>query len=169
MPKPLLPDSRTENRTISALKSQIEIAKEYPRKLPEGTRTVLGFVLPPFQRGFVWTLDQKIRFVQSMWNGAHLGIYMVNEISDTAAGYEHPFNDVLIDGQQRLKAIEDYWANQFDVQGFFWGDLDEEDRRRFNKIQFGRGKSSIKDEAELRQAYNLLNFGGTPHTEKEKA
>lgn len=68
-----------------------------------GRRTVMGFVLPSWQRGLVWTEAQKIAFIESAWRGVPIGTYTYNE-----APIGSPLDYLLIDGQQRMNAIQEY-------------------------------------------------------------
>ena len=169
IPDPLLPKVSTENRQIGSLYFQFQEGLGYQNpNLPKETRFVLGFPLPLFQRELCWTESQKIRFIESAWNQFHLGIYTVNQI-DGLDAYHHPFQDALIDGQQRLKALENYWNNQFPVMGYLWQELTSQDQIRFRNTAFGTAITRIEDEATLRLAYNLLNYGGVAHTPEQKA
>lgn len=148
-------------------------------RYPWATRFVMGYPLPSWQRPLVWTMEQKVRFIQSIWFGIDLGTYMVNEcyeFVEEAGGKSHyrEFSDILLDGQQRLSALEDYVFNRFpvpDASGVlrYWSDLGRVERRGFCAIPFARASVSTWDEAELRKAYDLRAFGGTPHTEDQRA
>ena len=126
------------------------------------------FVLPPFQRPAVWSSDQKVRFVESIWLGYEIGRYVIYQPHNPT--YSR-FTDALIDGQQRIRTILEYVAGGFPVFGYRYTELPLIDRRAFD---FGTifPKSEIKhtlSEAELRDIYNRLNYGGTPHTEDQRA
>lgn len=42
-------------------------------------------------------------------------------------------------------------------------------RRRFYRLSFPSIEVSASDEATLREIYDRLNFGGTPHTDEQRA
>lgn len=133
---------------------------------PMGRRTVMGYPLPPWQRGLVWTEGQMIRLLESAWRGLSIGTYTVNQ----SPSYEGEFDGLLIDGQQRLYALECYFSDAFPVYGYRWSEVTPTDRRAF---LMGRHFSSYitrtDDEAYLREYYNLMNFGGVAHKESERA
>ena len=83
--------------------------------------------------------------------------------------YGKQFSGVVIDGQQRLKAIEDYLNDRFEVFGYKYSDLDVLDHRDFENIPFPCRVLHVWDEQELRDTYNRLNFGGVAHNDDEKA
>ncbi len=134
---------------------------------PQKTVWLGRFVLPPFQRPPVWTPDQNIRFLESVWNGLDIGRYV---IINPASGLG-PWTDTLIDGQQRIRAILKYVAGEFPVLGWYWPDLPRVDKRIFgNSRIFARAE--IREnltEAQIREMYNAMNYGGTQHTEDQRA
>lgn len=151
-------------------------AKQYPW----AERFVMGLPLAPWQRDFKWSDEQCQRFIGSIWRGVHIGSYLMTEAAfrtEDAAfqGVQYlPLTNMVIDGQQRLFAIEKYITGEIaspDVNGnaLFWNDVEIVDKRRFRHTIFSRGEIRNTDELYLRQYYDLLNFGGTPHEEYERA
>jgi hypothetical protein len=131
---------------------------------PMGRRTVMGFILPSWQRPLVWTEQQQVRFLESAWRGLNLGTYTYNMTNDPAT------DGLLIDGQQRMYAIEQYLADAFPVFGYRWSELSEPDTRRFDmSIKFCCYITETTDEDYLREYYDLMNFGGVAHTEDQRA
>jgi hypothetical protein len=130
-----------------------------------GRRTVMGFVLPDWQRGLVWTEQQKIAFIESAWLGISIGTYAYNQ-----ARMDSPYDYLLVDGQQRMNAIQDYVEDVFPVFGFRWSELAPADERRWSlTTSFSCYTIETEDEAALRNYYNLTNFGGTAHGETDRA
>jgi hypothetical protein len=128
-------------------------------------RAVMGFYLPSWQRGLVWTERQKIAFIESAWRGVYLGTYTYNQ-----AALGSPYDSLLIDGQQRMHAIECYLNDEFPVLGWRWSEVTPVDRRAWTfSTTFGSYLTETEDEAFLRDYYNLMNFGGVPHKESERA
>ncbi|MDF8363356.1 MULTISPECIES: DUF262 domain-containing protein [Achromobacter] len=151
---------------------------EVRRQYPWADRFVMGFPLPAWQRPAVWTLDQKRRFIQSIWAGVDIGSYMVNDLwefvesRDAETFRQH--SEILLDGQQRLSAIQDYVLDEFaipDAAGVLrlWSDLPKIERNRFCMTHFACATIRSWDEQQLKLAYNLRAFGGTAHTEDQRA
>lgn len=131
---------------------------------PRGLRSVLGWLLPPWQRGFVWTDDQSIRFIESAWRGLPLGTYTIN------IAYGTGFDGWLIDGQQRMRALERYINDEFPVLGYRWSEVTDTDRAAFEISRvWNYYETSSKDENYLASYYNIMNFGGTPHVDGQQA
>jgi uncharacterized protein with ParB-like and HNH nuclease domain len=96
---------------------------------------IFRFKIPSFQRDFVWTEQQCIRFIESAWLGYELGSYLVNKVSayvrlkrdvgtpNEGKEYVHQYDDLLLDGLQRMTAIHKYVHYEFPVFGLFWRDL----------------------------------------------
>lgn len=125
---------------------------------PQGLRTALGFLLPEWQRPFVWEDGQCVRFIESIWKGPPLGSYTVNLKVDSE------FDGYLIDGQQRLTSIERYLSDEFPVFGYKWSEVTLVDRRVFETgYIFPYYETRSDDENYLREYYELMNFGETPH------
>jgi hypothetical protein len=132
---------------------------------PHGLRVVMGYYLPKWQRGLVWTEAQDIAFIQSAWRGLPLGTFSFNMVHD---GSELDW--ILIDGQQRMHAIERYINDEFAVFGYRFSEVTEVDRRIWGmRIMFPSYRCHSKDEAFLRAYYDVMNFGGTPHAGERRA
>lgn len=132
---------------------------------PHGLRTVMGFCLPTWQRGFVWSEAQKIAFIESAWRGLNLGTFTYN-----IAPIGHPLDNLLIDGQQRMHAIEWYLNDQFPVFGYRWSETTDVDKRFWSMSTiFASYRTDTTDENYLRGYYDMTNFGGTPHAATERA
>lgn len=130
-----------------------------------GRRTIMGYVLPDWQRGLVWTQAQKIAFIESAWLGIPIGTFSYNQ-----AGMGSRYDHLLIDGQQRMSAIQDYVEDAFPVFGYRYSELPKPDERRWNMmVSFPCYQARTEDEDWLRNYYNLMNFGGTAHDESERA
>lgn len=130
-----------------------------------GYREVMGFFLPAWQRGSVWTEKQKISFIESAWLGVNLGTYTYN-----TADIGSPYDNLLIDGQQRMTALQDYVDDKFPVFGYRYSEITKADERRFGMtVVFSSYETQSEDEQYLRDYYNLMNFGGTAHKEDERA
>ena len=140
--------------------------KENPAEAnPFGLRTVMGYNLPTWQRGLVWTPAQKISFIESAWRGINLGTFTYN-----VAPIGHPLDFILIDGQQRMNAVECYLNDEFQVFGHYWSEVTKVDERIWSMTTiFASYMTETTDEAYLRGYYDMTNFGGTPHKETERA
>ena len=139
--------------------------------LREGERSLLGLVLPVWQRPAVWTRRQQVRFVEGIFLGLGTGYYVTTEWAWDQGAVRRPCAGLLLDGQQRLGALRDFAAGDFPVFGTTrFADLSLADRRRrFYRVTFPSIEMGATDEATLREVYDRLNFGGTPHPGEQRA
>jgi len=168
MPLPVL-QPRTFDATLGELLDFAALERRWRTADHPATRYVMGMPLPPWQRGLVWNEQQQRRFIESAWLGMHLGMVVINGRRHTADDGLHPLSGLLLDGQQRLAAIDAYVRSRFAVSGHYWRDLAPHERARFARTPFTRCEVSLWDEARLRDLYDRMNFGGTPHAPHERA
>lgn len=116
-----------------------------------------GFVLPPFQRGLVWTTEQDIRFIESIFGGLPIGTYVYNQSEDI----DGPYSYWLLDGQQRWNAIKRFVRGEFDVLGRNYLSFSAADVRRFDLEAFPAYVTRLDDPVQLEDIFERLAYGGT--------
>lgn len=129
-----------------------------------GERWLLKWKIPTWQRESVWTREQDVRLIESIWMGLPIATYVYNRVNFS----KHPLNEVLVDGQQRWTALDRYHRDEFSVYGYKWSELTELDQRDFFMRPFPCIETKLSDEGKLRDVYERLAYGGTPHPEKPK-
>jgi hypothetical protein len=133
----------------------------------EGLREVMGYFLPTWQRGLVWSEEQNVKLLESLWLGINIGNYTFNRPRRCS---DDKYDNLLIDGQQRLWAIQCYLQDEFPVFGYRWSETTEVDKRCFEySTHFHCYITNSNDEAYLKGYYNTMNFSGTSHKTEEKA
>lgn len=130
--------------------------------LAPGERALGWFVLPPFQRPPVWSVAQKVRFIESIWMRLPLGAYIYNR-----GAMDSPYDGWLLDGQQRITAILEYAADAFPVMGHLWSELTLVDQRVFRMIPMSCMETNLDDPVMLAEIYDRLAYGGTAHEVKD--
>lgn len=177
MPSAML-DSRSSARSVGELMGRLEDysknQEQWHAEYPWAKRFVMGYPLPSWQRELVWTEEQKVRFITSLWEEVDVGSYLLNDQFELQGKVYREFSEVLLDGQQRLSALQSYLTNEFAVpdgsgKPCFWHELSRVERRFFANKTFARAGIHSWNEKELRRAYDLRSFGGTPHKESERA
>lgn len=121
----------------------------------------------PFQRKEVWTKTQKDRFIESLLLGFPVpGIFLVAEPDGTF---------LVLDGQQRLRAIWDYYRQQGqgsslnkvleDYRGLSYKDLPHQSRRTLDNSLIHatvvQENTPTEEKASIYQIFERLNTGGT--------
>lgn len=158
------------NTMIGNMASQAITRESFSHPGHEKLRRVLGYPVPTWQRELVWTDEQCERFIQSVYAGVYLGLFVYNDALSTAK----QLDGLLIDGQQRLHALERYLNGDLAVTGpdgkkYRFTELTDEEKAHLYRIPFGFQVVNIDNEDKLKALYNLLNFGGTPHKASERA
>lgn len=157
------------NSMMSTVYQQWKIQNDILDEMGFSGRRVLGYKLPDWQRPSCWTDEQSVRFIQSVFLGIGLGQFMVNNTDNDSS-----LDMILVDGQQRLRAVERYWLGEFAVPGedgnaYLWTELTGNEHAHFFRMTFPWINTQYRTEAAAKEAYNLLNFGGTAHTENQRA
>lgn len=135
----------------------------YRAKLVEGERHLGPYVLPSFQRPLVWTEEQKVRLIDSLWNNLPIGSYIYND-----AGLDHPCDGWLLDGQQRITSIIEYVNDSFEVFGYYYSQIAKREKRCFMMKPIGCYITKLTNEDTCREIYDRLAYGGTPHDSPTK-
>ena len=150
----------SQHTTMSFLGAK---AQERTAPLGDGERQLGWLVLPPFQRPPVWTRQQQVRFIESCWLGLPIGSFIYNRTER----FNSPFDSWLLDGQQRVTAVLAYTSDEFPVFGYLFSELEDADYRRWSmSVVFPNLVTNIDDEEALRDVYDRLAYGGTPHEPK---
>jgi len=118
---------------------------------------------PDFQRGYVWTLEQKIKYVEFMLKGGSFG---VNRILFNCIGWQHDYEGpfVIVDGKQRLNAALEFLDNKFPVFDTYYKDFEDTIPSDTNFIF---SINNLNTRKEVLAWYIQMNSGGTVHTESE--
>ena len=130
----------------------------------------------------MWTEAQSQRLIESIHHGISIGSIAVSDsnrtihvVVDGKRVERFPDTcDLLVDGQQRLRAIRRYLDNDLAVfvgtpHEHRFEDLSMRQRRRFTGTSLGYIVLESAPMDELRRIYDLMNFGGTAHTEDQRA
>jgi hypothetical protein len=162
MPRPWF-SANTISSTMAFIMPDKNAGQERSIPLGDGERELGWFILPPFQRPPVWTEAQKIRFIESAWSGLPLGVFVFNRPEH----HNHPYENYLLDGQQRIGAVIDYVTDMFPVFGHKFSDLHDQDMRRWHMaVGFTCLQTRLTDLGEIREVYDRLAYGGTAHEPK---
>jgi Protein of unknown function DUF262 len=155
----------------------------------KGGRVVLD---PPYQRGDVWTGDQRLDLMYSYLAGYPTGTLILNDRMRAAWSTEFKIAYAVIDGKQRLTTVIMWFDGDLAIPASWIGDawirgdvepFDTDDGPYVTVIHLtetGQRKvasrmqlpvvtaqvDSLEAEAEI---YRLVNAGGTAHTAEDLA
>jgi len=118
---------------------------------------------PDFQRGHVWDLNQRRRYVEFVLRGGSTG----REVLFNNAGWNRSTGGVtvLVDGKQRLDAVRSFMTDGFPAFGTLYSGY--RDRLSMTGPSFRFVVNNLATRAEVLQWYVDLNAGGTPHAPEE--
>ncbi len=123
---------------------------------------------PSFQRGAVWTLKQKQAWIESILDDLPLPAIFLNRFGSHGAHEKYGFKEVVVDGQQRIRATSEFMAGKFKVRGEKFADQDKVFQRRFRMtVTFPVIYTTFDSEVECAKLYLKLLTAGTAHTEAE--
>lgn len=118
---------------------------------------------PEFQRGYVWTEEQKIAYVEFKLRGGEGSDVIYFNCKGWMSNFSGPF--VLVDGKQRLSAVLDFLDNKFPVFGdYYYKDFEG---RIPSDIWFEFRVNNLTSMKEVLNWYIEMNTGGTVHTDAE--
>jgi hypothetical protein len=127
-----------------------------------------------YQRGFVWTLEQKQLLIESVYKGISCGVILVRkrswgELEKLAAKGETElsFTDI-VDGKQRLNAIKQFLNEEItDMYGNYYSDLSKHSQRKFTDHQLFQ-YAEMEDATDEETLYQFLkmNHEGVPQSKE---
>ena len=94
--------------------------------------------VPDYQRDFVWELDRRSKFIESVILGLPIPFIFVADVIDTDAEKEGDLE--IVDGAQRIGTLSRFMKNEFPLQkldiltemnGLYYRDLSSTRQKRF--------------------------------------
>jgi uncharacterized protein with ParB-like and HNH nuclease domain len=142
---------------------EIEATLEKWKRSPIGKEGDPGLIIPEYQRGYVWTPNQQIAYMEYILKGGESGRDILFNNPSWQAAYDQPTE--LFDGQQRLGAIKAFLNNEIQCFGSFFKEFDSQVKIRRIYINFKM--FSMNNRAELIKTYLAFNTGGSKHTDED--
>ncbi|MEV7654642.1 DUF262 domain-containing protein [Streptomyces anulatus] len=166
------------------------------RELARSFRETFGLDLqPPYQRGRVWSDDQKVALIRSWLTGTPTGVVIFNDRAtaewQAANGYDPTERGepiyACIDGQQRISTAVDWFEDRLAVPASWfeaddvtatedtadgpyvrWSGLTLSRQRHFaNRALLTVAAARVATIQEEAAIYLLVNGGGTPQTDTD--
>jgi hypothetical protein len=123
---------------------------------------------PDYQRGLVWTLEDKQKLLSSIFNCIDIGKFTFIKRPYT---YEGKLLEVL-DGKQRINAIVEFSEGRFEYLGRTYFTLNNHDRHHFDSYSISWAEIPTVTQKQKYEYFLRLNTGGKPidqqHIEKVK-
>ena len=125
------------------------------------------YIIPPYQRGLVWSLANKQNLISSIMEGSPIGEFIFARKETT-----HSVEWTVIDGQQRIDALRRFVKNEFtDRGGRYFKEYSYREMVYLTERFSNFSAVYIQDLTEEEQAniYINKNIGGVAHTDEELA
>lgn len=119
---------------------------------------------PEFQRAHRWTEEQQIAYVEWKLRGGPGADVIRFNCAGWMKDFRGPF--VLVDGKQRLRAIERLLSNEIPVFGKLLNEYSMVEPA-LSRVSCQFHINDLKTMDEVYRWYLDLNGGGTPHTQEE--
>lgn len=118
---------------------------------------------PDYQRGDEWSLADKQRLIESIFMGADIGRFLLNERDEIEV--DEPIYEI-VDGKQRLRAIIDFYEDRFTFEGYTFSMLSKNDARTFLRHDISVGKLLNANRKTVLKCFLMTNRGGVPVDEE---
>lgn len=121
---------------------------------------------PNYQRDYVWTMEDKIALIDSIFQNIDIGKFVFNNV-DTQTWLETGFSDEIIDGKQRLSTIIEFYENRFPYKNLYYNDLHPYDKYCFKHLQVSVAKVENATKEDILRYFIKLNTCGKTMSKKD--
>lgn len=134
--------------------------------LQSNNENIMQLNMDPFyQRGYVWSTEQKIAYIEYQLRGGFSGKDIFWNCP-TWVSFDKSINVIeLVDGKQRINAVLEFLADKIPVFGCFCSEF--EGKLPWSEAYFTFHVNNLKITEEVVEWYVGMNTGGTAHTEKD--
>ena len=113
---------------------------------------------PDYQRGLVWTMEDKVSLINSVFSNIDIGkfVFIKKPYKKDSPSYE------ILDGKQRYRTLLDFYEGRFTYKGFIYRDLSNRDKSMFDRSPISWADVN-EDKMTLSEKYKYflrLNTGG---------
>lgn len=133
---------------------------------------------PPYQRGLVWGMERRRNLIKSLLMGLPINAIYLN-----SRDIMQP--DRVVDGKQRIAAILDFLSDRLQIPSVWFqhdemvddvrnidglvrfSDLAIPEQRRFCNSTVATYQTKLRTEAEERELFLLINYGGVAQGETD--
>jgi len=152
-------------RTIHNPHYRISVSLNYLEEYVSRLITTYNLDLnPDFQRGYIWTAQQQIDYMEFILKEPPTG----RELYFNCPGWMNNFKGPMeiVDGKQRLNTVICFLQNKVPIfNGNYLSDF--EDNLRSTRSELFININNLRNRKDILQWYLDLNTGGTVHTEDE--
>lgn len=115
-----------------------------------------------YQREHVWTLEDKIALIDSIFNNIDIGKFVFVQLHESTLGKYYQ----VIDGKQRLTALCEFYEDRFQYKGYYFSQLSFHDRYKFLNHPIAYGFLENPDKRGIYETFIKMNTCGKPMDHK---
>lgn len=125
-----------------------------------------------YQRGYVWTLEQKVDLIHSIFRNIDIGKFVIikRPWGDNPNVPATPLLYEVLDGKQRITALLDFYLNRIQYKGKYFTELHPRDRGHFRHYRISYAETKPLTQEQKYRYFLKLNTTGMPvdpkHIEK---
>jgi hypothetical protein len=115
-----------------------------------------------YQREHVWTLDDKVALIDSIFNNVDIGKFLFTQRRESHPGKYYE----VIDGKQRLTALCEFYEDRFQYKGYYFSQLSPLDKNKFlgHGISYGTLENPTLEK--IYKSFIKMNTCGKPMDHK---
>lgn len=114
---------------------------------------------PDYQRGYVWTKEDKEMLIDSIFNNIDIGKFVFVQLPDSS--YENGnYTYEILDGKQRLSTLIEFYENKLAYKGKYFNDLSAKDRDVFLRHNTSYAEVAKSDKKTVLKYFLMLNRTG---------
>lgn len=114
---------------------------------------------PDYQRGYVWTQEDKELLLDSIFKNIDIGKFALIRLSDSE-WLERDFSYEILDGKQRLSTLIEFYENKLAYKGKYYNDLGWKDRITFKHHNVSVAEVQSKNKKTILKYFLMLNRTG---------
>ena len=114
---------------------------------------------PEYQRGYVWTQEDKELLLDSVFKNIDIGKFALIRLSD-AEWYERGLSYEILDGKQRLSTLIEFYENKLAYKGKYYNDLSWKDRITFKNHNVSVAEVRSENKKTILKYFLMLNRTG---------
>jgi hypothetical protein len=112
---------------------------------------------PDYQRDLVWTQEQKIALIDSIFNNVDIG-----KFTFIKHDYSRDLYYEILDGKQRLSTLCEYYEDRFKWKGKYFSELCGSDANHYTGFSVAYGEVGEITEQQIYKLFVKMNTSGTP-------
>lgn len=114
---------------------------------------------PDYQRGYVWTQEDKELLLDSIFKNIDIGKFVFIRLSD-AEWMKRNFGYEILDGKQRLSTLIEFYENKLSYKGKYFNDLSGKDKGVFRNHMVSVAEVNETDKKTVLKYFLMLNRTG---------